>query len=284
MDPLTHTENPPSYAVSHYYKYNWQPGAIKQAPWPAICAIVLAILCVGASAAIISISDHRVATWKIQPSVLLGFLASVTTVMLVVSLSSGVVITWWRAALDSQGTTMAKLHYIWNYGPMGGGGATGAWLAGRHTNKVAVASVLTAVASIAYSPLLQRASHIEKAELVTNVTLNLAILPILPDGFTGVVDYTVNDNISAYWDFSQLLQEWYSGNPPYQPAFLCNDTCVGFVPSAGISYSCTRTTSFIDLPTSAIAGVNGFSTNFSRYEDANSIPILEMTVTHRRGR
>jgi Protein of unknown function (DUF3176) len=279
MDPSKYTANPPSYAATHSYVYDWQPGTVRRAPRPAIFAIFLAILCVGASAVIIGISDQRAATWQIQPSVLLGFLASLTAAMLVVSLCSGVVVTWWRAALDPQGTTMAKLHYIWNYGPMGGGGATSAWMAGKHTNKIAIASMLTAVASIAYSPLLQRASHIGTAELATNVTFSLDVLPVLPDGFTGTVDYTTNSNISAYWDFSDLLQEWYNGNPPYQPAVPCNGTCVGFVPSAGISSSCTKTKSFIDLPTEGKAGVNGFSTNFRKYEDADSIPTLEMKTT-----
>jgi hypothetical protein len=283
--PNSHDEPPPApyTATAHPGGYLWQPGFVRRAPWGALSALFLAIICAAISVAIIVISNQQVATWRIQPSVILGFLASLAAAMLVISLSTGVAITWWRSTLDLHGTTLANLENIWNYGPIGGSGASGAWFAGRNANKVAVASVLTAIASIAYSPLLQRSSHFEAAPISTNTSLNLAILSSLPDGYAGTVDYTSAANITAYNEFALLLQNWYDGNNPTtldQPGYACNDSCTGWVPSAGIQYSCSATQETVDLSTVA-ANLNftGFSTSFRRFDDSYSIPTLELTAS-----
>lgn len=63
-------------------------------PWVAICAITLATLCLIASAAIVVSSNGTVSNWGLQPHVVLGVLSSVATASLVISLSTGVAITW----------------------------------------------------------------------------------------------------------------------------------------------------------------------------------------------
>jgi hypothetical protein len=213
--PNSHDEPPPApyTATAHPGSYLQQPGFVRRAPWGAVSALFLAVICAAISVAIIVISNQQVATWRIQP-VMLGFLASLAAAMLVISLSTGVAITWWRSTLDLHGATLANLASIWNYGPIGGSGASGAWFAGRNVNKVAVASVLTVIASIAYSPLLQIYSHFEAAPISTTASLNLAILSSLPDGYAGTVDYTSAGNITAYNKFALLLQNWYDGNYP----------------------------------------------------------------------
>jgi hypothetical protein len=280
-----HDEPPPApyTATAHPGGYLWQPGFVHRAPWGALSALFLAVICAAISAAIIVISNQQVATWRIQPSVILGFLASLAAAMLVISLSSGVAITWWRSTLDLHGTTLAKLENIWNYGPIGGSGASGAWFAGRHVNKVAVASVLTAIASIAYSPLLQRASHFEATPISTNSSLSLAIRSILPDGYAGTVDYTSHANTTVNGYFAAVIQNWWNGVNPTtldQPGYACNDSCTGWVLSAGLGYSCSSTQETVDLPiVAAVPNFYGFSTNFTRYDNDNSIPTLEVTVS-----
>jgi hypothetical protein len=124
----------------------WRPGFFRRAPWGALTALLLAIICAFASAIIIFISHEHAATWKWQPSVLLGFLASFSAAMLLAAFISGVRITWWRAALH--GASLAQLHHIWNHG--GGGGVISLLSAWRHANKVALASILTTIAGLAY--------------------------------------------------------------------------------------------------------------------------------------
>lgn len=71
----THDEPPPApcTATAHSGSYLWQKGVIRRAPWEALWALFLAVICAGISAVITVISDQRVAMWRIQPSVILGF-------------------------------------------------------------------------------------------------------------------------------------------------------------------------------------------------------------------
>jgi hypothetical protein len=66
----------------------------KHIPWIAVIALIISTLCLFASAAIVVASHGNVSEWHLQPHVVLGVLSSVATASLVVSLSSGVAITW----------------------------------------------------------------------------------------------------------------------------------------------------------------------------------------------
>jgi hypothetical protein len=265
--------------------YVWRPGVFRHAPWAALIAIILGIAGAAASAVIIVITNQHAATWKVQPSVLLGFLAGFSAAMLVIALSTGVAITWWRAALNPRGTTMAKLHYIWKFGG-GGGGTTTPWLAGKRVNKVAIASILTAITGIAYGPLLQRASKTESQNLSSNVTMNLDIYSRLPSGYAGTVGNTPGGNPVLNWAFLSDIQYWYSSLPLTtwdSPGYFCNGTCVGEVLSAGLQAAdggCDTTKQPLDLKAAATNGTQVFSVNFSRYDDLENIPTLEMVFQY----
>jgi hypothetical protein len=143
--------------------------------------------------------------------------------------------------------------------------------------------VLTAIASIAYSHLLQRASHFEAAPISTNSSLSLAIFNILPDGYAGIVDYTSHVNTSVNGYFAAVVQHWWNGVNPTtldQPGYACNDSCTGWVPSAGLSYQCSSTQETVELPIVA-AGLDfyDFSTNFTRFDNDDSIPTLKVTAS-----
>jgi hypothetical protein len=280
------TEKTPPYTpairkqADHYV---WRPGVFRRAPWVALIAIVFGIASAAASAVIIVISNEHAATWKVQPSVLLGFLAGFSTTMLVVALSSGVTITWWRAAFDPRGTTMAKLHYIWKYG---GGGSSTPWLAGKHVNKVAVASILTAITGVAYGPLLQRASRTESRNLSSKITMSLDIYSQLPTGYAGTVGDTPGGLPLLSTAFLSDIQYWYSQSGittwDFSPYF-CNGTCAGSVLTAGLQGAdggCNMTKQPLDLRAAADDGTEVFSINFSRYDDQENIPTLEMTFQY----
>lgn len=85
-------EDVPTPAPS-FTKYRW----LNHVPWVAVSAITLATLCLFASAIIVGMSNGQIAAWGLQPHVVLGVLSSVATASLVVSLSSGVAITWYVA-------------------------------------------------------------------------------------------------------------------------------------------------------------------------------------------
>lgn len=104
-------------------------------------------------------------------------------------MSEGVNISWWLKSLDTH-TVVADLHRYWNVG-------TSTWAAvacGRHFNRVALASFLTFIITIADGPLLQRAiSPVERTYNVsTTIAAQLAPGP-LPSGFTGLTaDHALN--------------------------------------------------------------------------------------------
>lgn len=63
-------------------------------PWIAVISLNISILCLFASIAIVLASHGSVSEWHVEPHVVLGVLSSVATASLVVSLSTGVAITW----------------------------------------------------------------------------------------------------------------------------------------------------------------------------------------------
>lgn len=226
-----------------------------------------------ASAVIIVISNHHAANWKWPPSVLLGLLASIASALLVIALSAGATITWWRAALD--GTSLNRLHYIWDYGSSALGTLLFGW---RHINKVGVAAVITAITGVAYSPLLQKASYTDNIEVTTNLNLSIHALPVIPDTMFATVSFSSDVPVTnANFTLSRLSQKVYNGTDPttlYEPGYACNGACNGWVNVTGISSTCTDTKSIGDL----FAGVDGFTISVQRFNDAASIPTLNLTI------
>lgn len=79
-----------SIPVTVKTRFRWT----KHIPWIAVITLIVATLCLFASAAIVVASHGNVSEWHLQPHVVLGVLSSVATASLVISLSSGVAITW----------------------------------------------------------------------------------------------------------------------------------------------------------------------------------------------
>jgi hypothetical protein len=180
---------PPYTASGHQQQvehYAWHLGVFRHPPLIALLALVLALGSAVGSIVIIVVSHNQPATWKIQPQVLLGFLAGFASAMLGLALAPGVAITWWRTVTQPQGTTMAKLHYIWSYGGHSGESSS-PWLAGKRINKVAIAFILTAITGVAYSPLLQRSTRTQGENLSSNITMSIDMFTQLPSGYAGTV-------------------------------------------------------------------------------------------------
>src|SRR5579859_4634902 len=93
---------------------NWRKNLL-QIPWVAVLLVLLVVSCMGVFVGIIVISnDQTVASWKVQPIVLLAVLSSISDHALSTSLYISVAITWWRSTLC--GTILACLNHIWAHG------------------------------------------------------------------------------------------------------------------------------------------------------------------------
>jgi Protein of unknown function (DUF3176) len=91
---------------------SWRPG-LRNTPWLAVAAILLAVACLIASTTIIVASNNQpVSSWKAQPAVLLAIISSLSHFALGFALSGAGTVIWWRNA--SNGTTINQLYYIWH--------------------------------------------------------------------------------------------------------------------------------------------------------------------------
>jgi len=270
--PSSHEEKrPPSYSCRH----TWQPGYLRQAPKLALASFVGIILCCIASVCLVVVTNNRNATYSI--SWVLGFLGSTATFLMMVVLANGVTINWWLTAL--KGGPLRRLHYIWSYG-----GSSAAWLSWSHVNLVAVASILTAISGIAYAPLLQRSSHIENQQSLSNVTMFIDLLRQVPDGYGGTVSYGSDANITLDpTGFLSDVQLWYQNSDLSTlnlSGYACNGWCEASVPVAGLSWNCNSQQETLSLETASKTGQPIFDIDFSRYDDPFGVPTLELKVVY----
>jgi hypothetical protein len=266
------TEKPPPF--NSVARYTWFPGVIRRAPKIALFFILGILICIFASLAIVIMTNNNQVVLTINW--MLGFLGSTSTFLLVIILARGINIFWWRAALH--GTSLARLHYLWGYG-----GSSAAWFSCSHINIVAIATVLTTIASIAYPPLLQRSSTIEWEEFATNTTMKMLLPDQVMDGFTGIVDPTSSGGIDVNPEFLQAIDDTarnISVTTLDEPGYACNGTCYAWVTGAGLWANCTSGEKPIDLTSSDCyqTGAPVFDINFSQYDDDNNIPTLSTSV------
>jgi len=250
---------------------------ITHAPWLAILALICAFLCAAASTIIIIVSDDEVAHWKLQPSVIIALLSAITSALLLVVLRYGVAISWWRAVYHPQGTTLAKLHHIWDHG--GGGGIYSALFAGRNMTKITVASVFIAVTGIVYSPLLQRATHTMSVTRSLEGSLMIDMLEEFPLEAGAIVGSGGEPNLN--YPFLSAIQDWYSGDLMAtwdQEGYSCNGTCKGYVSATGIvGNACEQNKEMVNVLEAAYDSFV-FSINFTHYGNESVTPTLEMTI------
>ena len=231
-----------------------------------------------ASIIIVSVSDkHTVESWKIQPSVLLNFLSSLSSVALGTAFSQGVAITWWTSARD--GATLSQLHYIWDTGA--GISFRSALSAGGNAKKVAFTGLVIAMINISTGTLLQRATHQVIQDVVTPETIQLNISQVIPEGWSGnITDATIgllNSSTAALL----TAQGWWRNstiNTVDAPGYYCDGTCEGIVPGAGMSYNCSSTTQSLNLYTGA--GTIIFAINTTIGQDSTGAPFLLLTTLY----
>jgi hypothetical protein len=234
----------------------------------------------GASACIVTVSDKQtIASWKVQPTVLLAMLSSVTNFALSTVLSTSVAITWWRSAFH--GTTLERLHYIWDRGE--GYSFGPALKAGSDARRVALIAAVIAVAEFVNNPLLQRSTHIRTQEIVTNETMKIDLTQRLPDGWRG----TIGNGSAATMIGSRFgladVQAWWRNDTitsHNKPGYYCNGTCSGKVQGSGISYNCPSTTETLDLSARRNDGSVIFAINSTMSQNSAGAPFLLPTTLY----
>ncbi len=145
---------------------------------------------------------------NISPTVFLSLIVGIVNGCIRFIMGDGVNISWWLKSLDSN-TVIADLHRYWSAGTS----AFAAMTCGRHFNRVALASFLSFIITIADGPLLQRAiSPIDRTYNVnTTIAAQLAPGP-LPSGFTGIT----SDHIEDYFptpQFHKIITDYQSRAP-----------------------------------------------------------------------
>ena len=231
-----------------------------------------------ASVIIISVSDKQtVESWKIQPSVLLNFLSTLSNIALGTAFSAGVAITWWTSA--RVGATLAQLHYIWDTGA--GTSFPSAFRAGGNARKVAFTALVIAMIKMSAGTLLQRATQQAIKDFVTPDIIQLNISQIIPAGWAGVIDNAAQGNLNVSAVALATAQAWWHNdiiNTLDAPGYHCDGTCQGNVPGAGISYNCTSTTQSLNLYTGS--GMVIFAINTTIEQDPTGAPFLLLTTLY----
>ena len=270
------TITPPSDATQGSRTPNWRTN-LRHTPWIAIILVLLVLACMGAATGIIVISNNQtVASWKIQPAVLLAVLSSILDHALSGVLYISVAITWWKSTL--RGTSLECLHYIWGYGT--GSSLIPNIFAGIDANKVALVYAVVGIAKFVNNPLFQRSTQTVARNVVTNDTMMLDVKQRLPDGWAALIGDGTLESMIGLPNGLSTYQAWYWNDTistQNTPVYYCNGTCEGKVPGAGITYNCASTTIPLNL---TIVDATVFAINFTMSKDSNGDPFLLLTTLY----
>ncbi len=216
----------------------WRPGYTTQVPWAGVSALIVALVCTVASAAILVASNGQpVAAWTVQPTVLLALLTAAVNSLLHFALSEGINVTWWRKAL-TEGTTVNDLHHEWNFGTS----VMAAIVAGRRFSLVALASIMATFVVID-APLLQRASSITSQNITTSITMSANLATTIPE--TGLITGRLSYATLLLPLFAGVIHD-YGNRVPINSFTGCSGTCSLTVKAFGFTPQCATSTTPIN--------------------------------------
>lgn len=166
---------------------------------------------------------------------LLGFLASIGSLLLQCALSQGTVVAWWSTAL--KGTTLATLHRKWEHGVS----LFASISAGKHMDRIAVAKVLVC-ALLAVSPLLQRAvttelrTHGSVVSLSTQAPTHMESFAEM--NFNATINHFYGSPLQVSSQLARIVQAYTNKRPIRSGIIGCLGNCSGSIDVAGISAKC----------------------------------------------
>ncbi|KAF3484459.1 uncharacterized protein GIQ15_03783 [Arthroderma uncinatum] len=222
----------------------WRPGVAARLPWLSLGALLVSILGGGASVGILVASNGQpISKWKYQPTVYLSIAYTITNIALQFAFTEGVTTAWWRKALKPD-TQLGDLHRSWAFG----NSVWGAITSFRRFNVIALACILIAMVPI-NGPLLQRASTVVVASVVSNARLNLSVATHLdiPTGYLSGRGYAVS-MISE--NFRPIVQDYYGRTEIAMKNTGCSSSgkCTAGMRGAGFAVNCSS----YDVPFSVL--------------------------------
>jgi hypothetical protein len=267
----------------------WASGIFRRLPYWGVLALVTVVLCAGADAVILLMSDGKeVDTWTVSPSVILAILSAVANICLRFALAQGVVIAWWRKAL--RGGTLYDLSRYWESGDSILAAAS-PW---RGCNLVALATLL-ASAVVFDGPLLQRASTVVSMPVVRPVNVTALIAQELPYGSTGFGAFGSGgslDQLVMNQTFAQVFRSYITRAPITTSFTGCVGNCTGTIKAAGVALDCS--------PENLVPWTNNDTNNTYTYSSTvfssnflwspgmvfpdTSYPVINFTLAYATGR
>ncbi|KAK5656881.1 hypothetical protein OQA88_4431 [Cercophora sp. LCS_1] len=224
MDPTRHdifTEEP-------------QRPILRRTPWLGISAVAGMLSLVTASGIILTVShDDAVASWAIQPAVLLAIFSAASNLIFNSALATAIAVRFWASA--SRGVKLSQLHYIWDHARLLN--LFSALRAGPPASNVVLFALLANVMQFLSGPLLQRATYQTLQARSTDDVLRLDLSSRIPEGWFGLADQGMIVNFDRGLP---LIQQWWL-KTPMTTTHSCPGTCTGVVPGAGFTYNCWTT-------------------------------------------
>lgn len=216
----------------------WRPGVAARLPLLSLSALLISILGVAASVGILVASNGQpISKWKFQPTVYLSIASTITNIALHFAFTEGVTTAWWRKALKPD-TQLGDLHRSWNFG----NSLWGAVTSFRRFNLIALACILLSIVPI-NGPLLQRASTVVVANVVSDAPLNLSVATFLntTTGYLSGRGYAVSILSEK---FIPIVQNYYNGVEIAMTNTGCSASgkCTAKMRGAGFAVNCSSYT------------------------------------------
>lgn len=148
---------------------DWRPGFMNQFPWIGFAGLITMLFATACAVAILALSDGKrvkdwpLASFPIQPNVLLNIANQVQNLGLLTMIGQGLAIAWWRKAMS--GASLKTLHndHAYSYS------VYSIITSGKHFNWIALAALMTKFAVID-STLFQKATRTEITQQVRYMT------------------------------------------------------------------------------------------------------------------
>lgn len=254
---------------------HWQPGIVAHIPWLGLCALLGACACLVAAISVLVVANKApTAGWSVRPSVYLSIAATIGNILLRLALREGVSVAWWRQAMET--SSIAELHSTW----ASGSSVWQATKAAKNLDFVALACLAISLAPI-NGPLLQRASQTAFQDVENTTNMTLSILPQLPTGYTGIIDYRQAINWLSS-NFTTVVQNFTLQEPITIHAGGCKGLCRSKIRTAGWAVNCTtytNSTPFDINPTFYSNGSINFATEAFEGLEEFAVSILWTTDT-----
>ncbi|KAL8243554.1 hypothetical protein R6Q59_009812 [Mikania micrantha] len=237
---------------------DWEPGYVKRFPVLGLGALLVTLFCAIAAVVVLVVSNHKSSsewTQKLAPNVILSALNAISNLALIVAVSQGASIAWWRKAMH--GATVSELHQSWS-------SLTSSLQIMRNLFRLDVIGIAALAAKVAVIDgiLFQRAATTYIGQdPIRNITMMGAALMEFPQ--TGVVvseGFAAQSNCECFMigdNFTPVVNNWETSNgfyKAYNTLFqACDGTCFAYIEAIGFEIDCQKTQVTTNIAEAAIA-------------------------------